>query len=588
MPTIHEALLIAVRHHHAGQIDLAADIYQRVLAVDPGNADALHLLGVSERRRGAGARAIRCMSLALACNPQLADAYNNVGNALSDHSQGPAALTAYRRAAVLRPEHAGGHAALGDALRNQGQAALAQTSLRRALALQPDYAGACNSLGNALHDDNRQAAAEAPYRRALTINPDYPEALTNLGVNLRELGRLTEAETLHRQAIKLRPDFAPSQSSYGGTLEQMNRLDAAAAAQRRAIVCQPDFLNAYNNLANAVLGLNRLTEAETAYRRALTLSPGSPDAARNLGIALLTQGRLAEGWPLYEARWRCRDAPDRPSFRQPQWMGEPLEGRTILVYAEQGLGDTLHFCRYIPLIAARGGQVLLITPPELHQILAPIHGLSRLLKPGETYPPFDLHAPLLSLPLAFRSGLDDIPVGVPYLNPDPELAGAWGRRLADAAPDARLRVGLVWAGSPGHRNDRNRSIPLDRFAPLSRIPGVQLFSIQKGPAADALAVPDGMSLINLSPDIHNFADTAAIAAHLDLVICVDTSVAHLCGATARPTWVLLPFSPDWRWLLQREDSPWYPTLRLYRQPAPGDWADVMTRIERDVRLLAKE
>jgi hypothetical protein len=334
--------------------------------------------------------------------------------------------------------------------------------------------------------------------------------------------------------------------------------------------------------------MGRYEEAMPCLERAIGLRPDLAIIHWNRAIALLLEGRLTEGWA--EAEWRFAYTPAlRRDFPQPAWDGRSdLAGRTILLHAEQGLGDAIQFCRYAPMVAARGGgdRVVLECQPELAALLTTAPGVAQVVRRGDPLPPFELHCPLLSLPHRFGTTLATIPAAVPYLTPDPDKVRAWQSRLAADGPGRK--VGLAWAGSPGHANDRQRSCRLSDFAPLANVPGVTFYSLQLGPTGEqATNPPPGLRLLDPTADLRNFADTAALVANLDLVISVDTAVVHLAGALAKPTWVLLPFNPDWRWLRDREDSPWYPTMRLFRQSERGNWKSTIERVASELRELQR-
>ncbi len=360
------------------------------------------------------------------------------------------------------------------------------------------------------------------------------------------------------------------------------------AAHRRAIALKADFPEAYTNLGNALKGQGNIAAAIAACRQAIALNPDLPDAHHNLSLTLLLNGEFAEGWREYEWRWQTKQLRPR-GFAQPLWSGEAVDGRVLLLHAEQGYGDMIQFCRYVPLVAARG-RVVLEAPRALVRLFSGLAGVERIVVQGDPLPAFDLHCPLLSLPRAFATTLETIPGGVPYLGTDPAQVSAWRDRLAGLA---RLRVGLVWAGEPRATDrirgavDRRRSISLGHFARLAGVGGIAFVSLQKGEAAaQTRSPPPGLRLHDWTGELEDFADTAALIAALDLVISVDTAVVHLAGALGKPVWLLNRFDTDWRWLLDREDSPWYPTLRLFRQHRPGDWAGVLERVAAALRRPA--
>jgi tetratricopeptide (TPR) repeat protein len=543
-PATQDVFRLAVQHHQAGRVSEAESLYRQILAEHPENADALFNLGLLAHQTGRNDLAVELIRRGLAVRPDYAEGYSNLGNALSGAGQTDAAIAAFQQAIALNPNLPQVHTNLGSVLRITGQLPEAIAACRQAVSLQPNYAeGYCN-LGNALADDGQLDEAIAALQRAIALNPNLPQAHSNLGSVLMAEGRLDEAIAACRQAIALRPDYA----------------------------------EAHSNLGNVLADSGRVDDAITACRKAISLNPGLPEAHDNLALCLLRSGQLEEGWREREWRWKVRKFPSPPrSFAQPQWDGSDLTDRTLLVHAEQGFGDTIQFLRYVPLLARRGAKIILELPADLNRLCESLEGEARIVKFGQPLPPFDFHCPILSLPLAFKTTLNSIPGQVPHLFAEPGMVEHWRKRLAGSG--AGLKVALAWAGNPNFKADRTRSISLDRLAPLSQVAGVTFFSLQKGAAAaQAIHPPPGLRLIDLSPDLHDFADTAAAMAAMDLVITTDTSVAHLAGALARPVWVMLQLVSDWRWLLERDDSPWYPTMRLFRQTSLGDWPGVIGRV----------
>jgi hypothetical protein len=383
--------------------------------------------------------------------------------------------------------------------------------------------------------------------------------------------------------VRLRPDYAEAHNNLGVALMELGELQAAMTADKEATRLDPSYAEAHNSLGVALSGLCRLDEAIAGYSEAIRLRPNYADAYLNRAFAWLLKGDFEQGWPEYEWRWRTPDF-ILPNFHQPQWDGGPLAGRTILLHAEQGLGDTLQFIRYVPLVRKRGGKVIVQCPRMLRRIVAKsITGIEALTVPGETPPPFQVHCPLLSLPRLLGTTLATIPADVPYLKTEPELVKRWRRELA---PVEGFKVGIVWQGSPQHKRDRFRSVPLTQFAPLAAVEGVRLVSLQKGPGSEQIAMlPEGFVAFDAGGKIDDWAETAAVAKNLDLVVTIDTALAHLAGALGVPVWVALPYAPDWRWLLGREDSPWYPTMRLFRQTEPRAWGPVFERMARECAAL---
>jgi hypothetical protein len=441
--------------------------------------------------------------------------------------------------------------------------------------------------GNTARDDKCLDAAIGDCLREVAAKPTSPAAHNNLGIALRDRGRLDEAIAAFRQALALDPNSPQPHNNLGTALRDQGQLSEAIAAFRDAIALNPNLAEVHNNLAMALGDQGRLDEAIIAHREAIAIKPSFAKAHYNLGMALLTRGEFEQGWKEYEWRWKCKGVPLLlKNFSQPQWDGSPLNGRTILLHTEQGLGDAIKFIRYVPLVAERGGKIVIVCFPELQKLFRSMPGNWRIVSPAQPFPVFDVHSPLLSLPRVLGTTLSNIPSAVPYLSGDAEKVRSWQHRLASHSP--KLNVGLVWAGRPTQRNDRNRSVKLATFAPLGRIPGVRFFSLQKGEAASQTKAPSTpLELIDWTQELNDFEDTAALIANLDLVISVDTAVAHLAGAMGKPIWTLLSSVPGWHWLLEREDSPWYPSMRLFRQTTRGDWDSVITRVAEALSLWIK-
>jgi cytochrome c-type biogenesis protein CcmH/NrfG len=441
-------------------------------------------------------------------------------------------------------------------------------------------------LGNGQFQD-----AISVFRAAIAIRPNSAEVLCNLGYALKEAGQVGEAIAICRQSIQAKPDNPEAYTNLGSALQANDQIDEAIAAHRQAIVLRPGYAEAHNNLGSALSEAGQFEEALAEFSNAVELRPDLPEAHHDLAFALLSHGDFERGWEEYEWRWKCRGGSlPRPGFAQPRWDGAPFRNRTLLLYAEQGLGDAIQFIRYLPMVAERGGRIVLECQPPVQRLfqnfVQTIGGDCRIVCQGEALPQFDIQCPLLSLPLIFKTTLSTIPSRRPYLFPEPERIGQWQKRLEASGSD--LKVGLAWAGSPGFKRDRYRSLSLDRLAPLADVLRVSFFSLQKGPAAsEARHPPPGMKLVDWTDEFTHFNDDALIAS-LDLVISVDTSVAHLAGALGRPTWVLLCLAADWRWMLHRTDSPWYPSIRLFRQTSRGDWDGVIGRVVDALRLFIQE
>jgi Tfp pilus assembly protein PilF len=469
-------------------------------------------------------------------------------------------------------------------LREWGQAAEAAAAYWQAIALRPNYPEAHYNLGNALHDLRQFAAAIDSYRQAVAQRPGYTKALNNLGNACLDAGRPAEGAEAYRQTLRLNPNYAKGHSNLGNALRQLGQLDESVASCRRALELEPDNPEALNNLAAALLDQGQADASLAAFDRAIALRPDYAEAHMNRAMAWLLTGDYQRGWPEYEWRWRSKSFVPR-RFVQPQWDGGDPAGRTILVHAEQGLGDTLHFVRYLPRLAQRGARVLFECPAALHKLLADFPGIESLHRTDEPPAPFDVHVPLLSLP--HRLGLLNPTDAseVPYLAANAALCNRWRQELASLPG---RRIGINWQGNPQHPKDQQRSFPLREFAPLLEIPGVQLVSLQKGFGIEQLAaLPQAERIVNLGARLDEtsgaFMDTAAVVKELDLVITSDTALAHLAGAVGASVWVVLSTTPDWRWQLSGETTPWYPTMRLLRQTAMGDWAGVFERIRTELR-----
>jgi len=507
--------------------------------------------------------------------------------ALARHQTGELATaeTMYRQLLDVEPEQPDALHLLGIVASQTERHELAVELIQRAIAVRGYVADYHVNLGGAYRDLGRWDEAVACGRRALELKPEAPEIQMNLGLFLKDQGNLAEAVVWYQQAIARRPEFAEAHSNLGNALRLLDRTDEAIACYQRALALRPNDAEAHNNLALTLNDRCELDAAEWHYTEALRLRPDFDDPRFSRAMLRLLRGDFQRGWPDYERRWSYAELRPRP-FRQPLWDGSPLQGRTILLHAEQGLGDTLMFVRYAPLVATSGGRVLVECQPELVRLLQSVAGIAGLIPAGSPLPPFDVHLPLLSLPGVFQTNASTIPANVPYIHPIPADVA---RRQTAGASTLGPRVGLVWRGSQQHRNDRRRSISLADLAPLASVPGITFISLQKGEAAlEALRPPAGMTLIDPMFDIRDFADTATLVANLDLVIAVDTSVAHLAGAMGRPVWTLLPYNPDWRWGLDRDDTPWYPTMRLFRQPAIGDWAGAVAQVATALLRFAED
>ncbi len=605
--------------HQAGRLAEAEAVYHQVLAARPGHFDSLHLLGVIYLQRGNHAKAVQQIDLALKVDPDNVPALNNRGNALNDLRRFDDALASFDRVLRLKPDNAEAHSGRGNTLKELGRYDEALADYDRALALRPDYAqahsnrasalhalslfedalaacdralalqadfaGALSNRGNALKELGRYEAAIESYDRAIALQPAFAEAHSNRGNALHELHRFEDALAGYDRALALRPDFAEAHSNRGNALQELRRHDEAVASYDRALLLRPDMAEVHSNRGNALTELRQFERALESFDRAQALRPDLADAHFNAALCRLLTGDFVRGWEEYEWRWGTAQLKDaRRNFARQQWSGsEQIAGKTILVHAEQGFGDTLQFCRYVPHLAARGARVILEVQKPLHSLMSTLSGAAQIVSRGDRLPHFDLHSPLLSLPRAFGTKPGTIPSDTPYLSASAGKTAAWRARLGD---DDRLRVGLVWAGSSrkelpnAARIDRQRSIAFDRLQPVLQVTGCAFYSLQKGgePAAQLRASEHGRAVIDWTEELHDFSDTAALVANLDIVVAVDTAVAHLAGALGKPFLLMNRYNTCWRWLLDRDDSPWYPAARQFRQDETRTWEPVIARV----------
>jgi Tfp pilus assembly protein PilF len=579
--TVQQAIDAAAQLHRDGQLSQAERQYRQILAIQPDNADALHLLGVLSSQQGREDVAADLIRRAIARDPGQPIYHGNLGLTLTRLGRLDEAIACFQKALALGSRDPNVLNNFADALCKTGKPDRALPIFRQAIAMDPPLAEPHNNLGIALADLGLIDDAVASYRNALRLNPRFAEARNNLGNALLKKRLFDEAILEFEQALAVRPDYPEAMMNLGAALKARNQDDRATDLFRRALKLRPDFFEALLNYGQALCDSRQFDEAIAAFRKAVALRPDDPAAHFHLSGVLLLTGNFSDGWREYEWRLLKPDfGIDKTRFPQPRWTGQDLAGKRILLHAEQGAGDVIQFSRLAGLLARRGAQTILACPPTLLRLLRTLDGISHLITNTQTVPDFDYHCYLLSLPLLLGLNLQTIPANVPYLHPQPEWAEHWRTRLMPLGD--RNKIGLVWAGNPNYSNDHNRSIPLSAFAPLAEISGVSFISLQKGDPqrSDAATAPPppGFELIDHTGEIFDYADTAALIANLDLVIAADTSVAHLAGALAKPVWTLLPFHPDLRWMLDRSDSPWYPTMRLFRQPRPGDWQTPIRQI----------
>jgi predicted O-linked N-acetylglucosamine transferase (SPINDLY family) len=578
----------AVQHHQAGRSDQAERLYRIALQSERAPAIAYFNFGVFCLERGQAAEAVEAFLHALALQPDMVDAIVNLGTALLGLGRAEEAVVHYQRAIAMSPLNAMAFGNLGKALQDLGRKEEAFAAYDKALALRPENVEVLTNLGAALLEQQQWDAAVRFTREAIALRPGSAMAHANLAFGLLGLGQHEPALAACRQAMALDPQGAAIACTLGGTMLELGEAADAATLCRRAIALDPGYASAHFNFSHACKALNQLEAAEEAAEVAIDCNPTSAVYHFHLAHTLLLQGKTERGWEEYEWRWALSDFAELAALRgrlpQPLWNGEEIKDKTILVYTEQGLGDIIQFARYLPLLVDRAKRVILAASAPTRRLLSSIAGLTVIAPEEIPKQSFDVHCALLSLPRAFGTRIDTIPANIPYLHVDPLEAARWAGRIGGDGP----RVGIVWAGNPATKRDRFRSPRLHSVAPLFSVPGITFVSLQMGAGRqDLTQIPLPSHVIDLGDEITNLADTAAIMAGLDLMISSCTAPLHLAGAMGRPTWAMIPFAPHFPWLLDRADSPWYPSMRLYRQSQPGtDWSAVIAQIGADLRTLS--
>jgi len=603
-PAPHYFLNLAHAQRAAGNLDAAEEACRTVISLAPGDAAAHCWLAEILLDREDYTAAERACEDAVAAHPRFARAHHGMGNIFCRQGDFDAAAVSYRRAVALAPQQAEFHFGLGYALNRLGDTRKARAAFNTALKLRPNFAEAHLNLGNLYYDRGLFPVAAAHYQCALRLRPGYVKACINLGNALSKLGRVPNAIECYRRALTLQPDSVNAQHGLGNALAEKKDWAEARACFQKALALAPasaeihnslgnlhysqknmhhaaehyrhaldldsSYARAHINLGNALLALGKYEQARGLYEHGLALDDALPGARYNLALAQLRNGEFIEGWRNYESRWSFEELHLRQrNFRAPLWRGEPLHGRTILLHAEQGLGDTIQFARYLPLVAACGARLILEAQPPLVRLLEQLPGVEHVLASGAELPAFDCHCPLMSLPLAFGTTVESIPSTEGYLKME----------RGPAIHPETFRIGIAWSGNPRHKGDANRSMPLEALLPLAGVPGITLLSLQKGAGIEQLAtLKDHLPMEDAASAHADMHDTAALVGTLDLVLTVDTSMAHLAGAMSVPVWIMLPWVADWRWMERRADSPWYQSARLFRQSSAGDWASVVDQV----------
>ncbi len=601
----------------SGKLEHAASMCRRILNKHPRDADALQLMGLIAAQSGAIGLAIQWLGKAIQAAGPRFDLCLNLARLLQANGNPEAAIPCYLQALEAAPRNAsvwlalgrllaalgseeaagcfrqvnelGGEPAevaeaemqLGHIYHAQGNLEAAAGCYESVLSSDPDSAEAYFNLGVVRTMQGLQREARAAYREAVRLRPHYAEAHNNLGILEQIRGEWDQAARHYRHAIQTRPDYQDPYCNLGLLLQDQDAPEAALGLYDELIARHPHHADAHNNQGNALLALNRIDAARASYQTAVALRQNHAEAHWNLALVYLLTGDYVNGWREYD--WRLlRDPNAIPRFDQPFWDGCSYSGKTLLVHAEQGMGDTIQFIRYVRQAKQRGGNLLLLCQPPLAGLLSGCAGIDGIFLERRELPAFDYHVPLLSLPRILGTTLETVPSSVPYLMPDRALVRQWAK-IVESRSTARKgwRIGLAWRGNPKHKNDRNRSAPDWFIERIGSPQGVTLFSLQK----DGGAIPS--NLIPIGEEMADFADTAAVMANLDLVVSVDTAVAHLAGALGRRTWTLLAYAPDWRWMLNREDSSWYPGMRLFRQQSAGDWDGLAATLRRELQQITK-
>jgi tetratricopeptide (TPR) repeat protein len=616
METVQQTIERGLQLHMAGRVADAEPLYQQALSREPQNAAALHLLGVALSQMGRKPESVEYITRAIAINPNVPDFHVNLALVYIELGNPVKAVPHCQRALQLNPNHPDAYNHMGVALGQLNRIDQAVLYLRKTLELKENHTDALMNLGalyqqlgrfeeslmmfqrliqvqgpranyfqiigDLLRELKRIPDAEVAYRKAVELDPNLAEGWAGLALLLHEKGDMPASIPLYEKACAIKPDVVTTLSNFGLALVGTGQLERGFQAYHRALELRPDFPNALNNLGNAYREKLDMPKTLECYDRALFFKPDHHDARWNRSLLLLLLGRFEEGWLEYEWRW-LKFPEERRNFAQARWDGFDISGKRVLLFAEQGFGDTIQFARFIPLVAERGAKVVVECQPELAALIKTAGGAEIVVERGETVPPTDYQCPLMSLGRVFATDADNIPRKVPYLRADTASIAYWREKLRPQ--DGTLKVGIAWAGAARHHRDRERSMKRSMFAPLRALPEVSFFSLQKGPPANESA--DRFPLIDHTNDLKTFADTAAMMENLDLIISVDTSVVHLAGALGKPIWTMIPFLPDWRWLLEREDTPWYPTMRLFRQNKANDWSDVVDRLLESLRRFER-
>jgi len=571
-----------------GDIEAAINVYKQALKIKPDSTDAYYNMGMALKKKGDLESAIESFKKALNIKPDFAEAYYNMGNALTDKGDLEAAIESYKQAITIKPDFAEFYNNMGIALKSKGDLGAAIDSYKQAIKFKPDHAIAYNNMGVALGEKGDLDVAIDSFNQALKFNPESAEAHNNRGGALKDKGKLDSAIVSFKRAIKIKPDFAIAYNNMGVALGEKGDLDVAIDSFNQALKINPESAEVFNNKGGALKDKGKLGSAIDSFKQAINIKPDCFDAFYNWSLCHLMQGNMEKGFNFYESRLKKNKPTATPARANLIWDGEKsLRGKRFVIYEEQGLGDVIQFCRYLPLLEQRGADITFKVKSNLHALLHTMDSKSRLVMSRPEEHEIDFETPLMSLPHLLSTSLETIPAATPYLFAGQEKIQTWGERVSKD----RFKIGICWQGNKSNKIDVGRSIPLSLFEGISRIPNVELISLHKGEGEAQIPGID-FDVTTLGHDFDAgqdaFLDTAAVMMNCNLIITSDTAVAHLSGAIGRPTWVVLKQVPDWRWMLDRHDSPWYPTMTLYRQKFLGNWVDVFDTIEWDLRTMLKQ
>lgn len=591
MTDANEILKAAIQSHQAGNLQEAEQLYSQVLEKKPDHPLALHSLGIVAHQKGQNDIAADLIGKVILSNPEVPQFHNTQGLVFEALDKIDEAIASYEKAISLNQDYAEAHLNLAIAFQSKGDFDTAVEKCEQIISLFGDSANIYNLMAYSLQQKGQLEKAIESYEKVIQLEPDFAEAYNQIGVIFNTREQYDGAVENCKKALKLDANYTEAYNNLGVALNGCEQYAEAMENYEKAISLEPDFSEAYYNLANCLRDQNRCEESIAIYEKAIQIEPNYAKAHWNLSHALLQTGKFSQGWSEYA--WRRKPElgiilyPHK--YEQPYWDGCSFEGKRLLVHCEQGFGDNIQFIRYLSMVKERGGTVILESRKPLFKLFGQIDGVDEFVMadPDGEAPDidFDLHTSPLDMPMIFDTTLDNIPCKVPYLHAEPARTEYWKSQV----DSEYLKVGLIWAGCKFHGNDRNRSCRLRNFHPLSKIEGVKLYGLQEGFAAwQADELPSDMEVISLGEEFEDFADTAGAIENMDLVISVDTSVLHLAGAMGKPVWAIIPFEPEWRWMLERQDTPWYPTMKLFRQKERQNWDELFSRVSQQLQILVEE